>query len=178
MLGTLPVHAAWTGHLVIGRSSVRIRPPAPHHRRQRRARRRAARLRRARQPHQRRGQLSAEFAGDGGVLAAGAVAGDAERGVEERAGRAINPTNPPEASPYLYVGNNPTNYTDPTGAALTPCQLAVTGGIITIGSFALGTALLPFTLPSGGAALAGTVVLYELAAGATPLAIEGIRQSC
>lgn len=29
--------------------------------------------------------------------------------------RATNPTNPPEASPYLYVGNNPTNYTDPTG---------------------------------------------------------------
>ena len=29
--------------------------------------------------------------------------------------RATNPTNPPEASPYAYVGNNPTNYTDPTG---------------------------------------------------------------
>ncbi len=30
--------------------------------------------------------------------------------------RATNPTNPPEASPYIYVGNNPTNYTDPTAS--------------------------------------------------------------
>ncbi len=30
--------------------------------------------------------------------------------------RSTNPGSPPEASPYIYVGNNPVNYTDPSGA--------------------------------------------------------------
>lgn len=29
---------------------------------------------------------------------------------QDPARQATNPTNPPEASPYLYVGNNPINY--------------------------------------------------------------------
>jgi len=33
--------------------------------------------------------------------------------------RTLNPTQPSEANPYLYVGASPTNYTDPSGAAIT-----------------------------------------------------------
>ena len=35
---------------------------------------------------------------------------------QDPARRATNPTTPPDVSPYQYVGNNPVNYTEPTGA--------------------------------------------------------------
>ena len=92
--------------------------------------------------------------------------------------RHFNFGNPPEAMPYAYVGNNPTNYTDPTGLAISPCQLAAGGLVLSGVSFIGGTALLFFTIPSGGLALVGTVALYEVTAASLPLAIEGYRQSC
>ncbi len=61
--------------------------------------------------------------------------------------RSTNPTNPPEASPYIYVGNNPINYSDPTGMSHIGCTgamvasfAAVIGGII--GVITAGTGLL------------------------------------
>ena len=56
--------------------------------------------------------------------------------VENR--RLRNPASPAESQPYNYVGCNPTNHTDPTGAFSSDCGWSVVGGLF-------GTAALVYT---------------------------------
>jgi hypothetical protein len=73
----------------------------------------------------------------------------------------INPAMPTEAHPYLYVGCNPTNYTDPTG--LEARCVAVTL-LIGFGGIALGAALAPLTMGQS-AVLASAVLIGGSGAG-------------
>ena len=75
--------------------------------------------------------------------------------------RTVNPLSPPDASPYIYAGNNPCNYTDPTGAASCAWQ---TFDLI-VAAFA--------TIGGGLATLAGIATAAPLAGSTVPLAIAG-----
>jgi RHS repeat-associated protein len=61
--------------------------------------------------------------------------------------RTVNPLNPPEASPYVYAGNNPCTYTDPTGALSDTAK-----GQIIIG---VGLGILALPLTGAGAVVFG-----------------------
>ena len=61
--------------------------------------------------------------------------------------RTVNPLSPPDASPYIYAGNNPCNYTDPTGLRLRLSQCDLLGTLV--GS-AVGIATLPLNAVAGG----------------------------
>jgi RHS repeat-associated protein len=68
-------------------------------------------------------------------------------------GNRTNAAMPTEAHPYLYVGCNPINYTDPTGLCTVGDYLIIAGGGI------ITAATVPFTLGSSVAVFAGGVVI-------------------
>ncbi len=73
----------------------------------------------------------------------------------------LNPANPPEGMPWNYVGNNPCNYTDPTGRTVAEVAGAVLG--VVVGSF---TGVLRSAAVAGAVGLsAGTLAPLGLAAG-------------
>jgi RHS repeat-associated protein len=52
--------------------------------------------------------------------------------------RAVNPAQPPEAHPYLYVRANPINYVDPTGELSVAQECAASG--LVVGAASAGAA--------------------------------------
>lgn len=91
---------------------------------------------------------------------------------------------PAETQPYTYVGCNPTNQTDPTGAA-SPCQKAVAGLGLGVAGFGLGVGLgfagIAAAPVSGGislgVSLAGAASILVSAA-SLPLSIDNVATSC
>ena len=82
-----------------------------------------------------------------------------------------DPSSLPEASPYRYVGNNPINYTDPTGALV--CGDYYESALKVIG--AAGSVIAaPASLRGGGGAAFGAIWAYY---GFTSLGREGIEQA-
>ncbi|WP_163562510.1 RHS repeat-associated core domain-containing protein [Janibacter melonis] len=80
--------------------------------------------------------------------------------------RITNPAQPAETQPYAYVGCNPTNQTDPTGAMGEPwvgCAISIGGGVLA--TFGLGVSVFggPFTVGFGfaGFAFAGASIVQS-----------------